>query len=225
MVAGVLFQRSCSEPNGVVPYFSNQYVLTDLAIFGSQNKAIRTPILPSIATLVDPTSSLLQIAYRTVRSVFLVLLSRLSGYQAIKRISVANTGIYFHDGRALATCESGPPVRIQLPGLETIGWFNGQYAEGEPISVDSHTEIPGFGGTGPLSFMREWTTGHPKVDPRTGELFLFHCNFMAVQYSVIPSTKYGQKLLNTPIPGCSGGKMVIFLSVNILSIDPALALK
>ena len=47
-------------------------------------------------------------------------------------------------------------MRIALPGLETIGWFNGKKAEGEP----NGEEGSGFGGDGVLSFMREWTTAH-----------------------------------------------------------------
>lgn len=47
-------------------------------------------------------------------------------------------------------------MRIALPGLETVGWFNGRKAEGEP----SGEEGPGFGGDGILSFMKEWTTAH-----------------------------------------------------------------
>ncbi|KAI4093917.1 MAG: hypothetical protein LQ339_007599 [Xanthoria mediterranea] len=39
--------------------------------------------------------------------------------QSIKEIGVANTAIYFHDGRALATCKSGLPMRILLPELAT----------------------------------------------------------------------------------------------------------
>ena len=70
---------------------------------------------------------------RILRTVLLVILSHLPGSkQKIKKISVANTNVVFHDGRALATCESGPPMRIQLPGLETVGWYDGAKAEGEP---------------------------------------------------------------------------------------------
>ncbi|KAF2106512.1 carotenoid oxygenase [Lophiotrema nucula] len=226
MLAGVLFQRSTMRQNDAVPHFVNQYILTDLYISSSENdSSLRTPILPSIATLVNPVLSIFYILLRIVRSVFLVLLSHLAGsQQAIKRISVANTSILFHDGRALATCESGPPIRVQLPGLETVGWYDGKTAEGEVMDVaqhDSKEEV--FGGSGLFSFMKEWTTGHPKVDPKTGEMVLFHCTFAKpfIHYSVIPraqgpeTTRTGSRLLNAPVPGCSGGKMMHDFGVSL----------
>lgn len=140
-----------------MPEFVNRYVLTDVYLSSIATPALRTPILPSITTLVNPLSSLIAISLRILRALFLVALSHLPGsQQAVKRISVANTAVLFHDGRALATCESGPPMRISLPGLETVGWFNGQRCEGEGARETSE----GFGGVGMLSFMREWTTAH-----------------------------------------------------------------
>ena len=47
----------------------------------------------------------------------LVILSYLPGsVYAIKRICVTNTGIIYHDGRALTTCESGPPHEDSASG-------------------------------------------------------------------------------------------------------------
>lgn len=219
MLAGVLFRRSTAHKDEIVPHFVNQFILTDLCISSFENSpSLQTPILPSIATLVNPVFNVFYIVLRIVRSVFLVLLSHLSGsQQAIKRISVANTSILFHDGRALATCESGPPIRVHLPGLETVGWYDGKTVEGEIIDItepDSKDEP--FGGSGLFSFMKEWTTGHPKVDPTTGEMVLFHCTFVKpyIHYSVIPKTpdmktaRPDSRLLNAPVPGCSGGKMM-----------------
>ncbi len=156
MLSGVAFRRH-GEKDSIQPEFVNQYILTDLFLSTATSPKLETPILPSIATLVNPLSSLIKIVLRIFRTIALVILSHLPGSkQAIKKISVANTSILYHDGRALATCESGPPMRVSLPGLETVGWFNGRKVEGE---VDGdHT--PGFGGTGLLSFMKEWTTAH-----------------------------------------------------------------
>ena len=217
MLTGVWFSRSpfVAEPE---PHFVNQFILTDLALSTFENEKLRTPILPSIATLVNPFARLVVIVWSILRSAFLVLLSHLPGSaQTIKRISVANTNVLYHDGRALATCESGPPIRIQLPGLETVGWFDGNGVEGESFQKRKDGG-PGFGGTGMNSWMREWTTGHPKVDSLTGEMMLFHCNFLPpfVHYSLVPQNSHysgqkissGQKLLNAPVPGCSGGKMM-----------------
>ncbi|KAM3464619.1 hypothetical protein MY5147_009457 [Beauveria neobassiana] len=50
----------------------------------------------------------------------LIIISRLPGSpQPIKKISVANTALLYHDGRALATGETGPPMRVLLPSLDT----------------------------------------------------------------------------------------------------------
>lgn len=155
MLSGVMFRRASF--NGIIPEFVNQYILTDVLLSTVNSAALKTPILPSIATLVNPLSSLLTIILRILRTLMLVTLSHLPGSKAvIRKISVANTAILYHDGRALATCESGIPMRVTLPGLETVGWFDGRSCEGEEISESA----PGFGGKGFLSFMREWTTAH-----------------------------------------------------------------
>lgn len=158
MLSGVSFQRT-GEKGDIQPEFVNQYVLTDVFLSSKATPSLKTPLLPSIATLVNPMSSLITIVLRILRTIALVTLSHLPGSEiAIKRISVANTAVLYHDGRALATCESGPPMRISLPGLETIGWFNGETNEGE----FGRATGPGFGGGGSslLSFMKEWTTAH-----------------------------------------------------------------
>ena len=165
MLSGVSFLRIGEKGSEVQPEFVNQYILTDVYLASKTSQFLQTPILPSIATLVNPLSSLIIIILRILRTISLVLLSHLPGSrQVIKKISVANTSIMYHDGRALATCESGPPMRIALPGLGTIGWFNGERSEGEPGSEAGS----GFGGDGLLGFMKEWTTAH--VSTRTTSL-------------------------------------------------------
>ena len=157
MLSGVLFSRVGEGGSQVSPQFVNQYILTDVLLASKGFPFLKTPILPSISTLVNPLNSLLVITLSILRTLLLVLLTHLPGSkQVVKRISVANTGVLYHDGRALATCESGPPIRVLLPSLETVGWFNGKRAEGEPVG----DEEPGYGGQGFLSFMKEWTTGH-----------------------------------------------------------------
>ena len=234
MLSGVAFRRQ--EDRSIQPEFVNQYILTDAYLSTITTPTLRLPILPSIATLVNPASSLLRIVLRILRTIVLVLLSNLPGsQQVIKKISVANTGVLYHDGRALATCESGPPIRISLPGLETVGWFDGCRAEGET----STEEVPGtaFGGEGVLSFMKEWTTAHPRVDPITKELILFHSTFIApfVHYSIIPCTQtcssyvQPQRLVNAAVPGIKSAKMMHDFGVSFthtiimdlpLSLDP-----
>lgn len=157
MLSGVLFARSGEKATELRPEFVNQYILTDVYLASKASTHLKTPILPSITTLVSPLSSFVRITLCILRTLLLVVLSHLPGSpQAIRKISVANTAILYHDGRALATCESGPPIRVLLPGLETVGWFNGKRAEGEAAGEAGS----GFGGDGLLGFMKEWTTGH-----------------------------------------------------------------
>ena len=156
MLSGVIFLR---RPGGntIQPEFTNQYVFTDVLLSSMTSHSLETPILPSITTLVNPLSSLISIILRIFRTLLLITLSHLPGSeQAIKRISVANTALCYHDGRAMATCESGPPMRISLPDLATVGWYTGNVCEGEGTTVDNN----GFGGKGLLSFLKEWTTAH-----------------------------------------------------------------
>jgi carotenoid cleavage dioxygenase-like enzyme len=234
MLSGVAFRR---KGDGTMqPEFVNQYILTDAYLSTVTTPSLRLPILPSIATLVNPASSLLTIILRIFRTIFLVILSNLPGSeQAIKKISVANTGVLYHDGRALATCESGPPIRVLLPSLETVGWFDGSKVEGEPAT--RAVEGGQFGGDGLLSFMKEWTTAHPRVDPVTNELILFHSTFLApfVHYSIIPSTQISSlvtrppPLVNGAVPGIKSAKMMHDFGVSFshtiimdlpLSLDP-----
>lgn len=232
MLSGVAFRRT---NNGIQPEFVNAYLLTDAYLSTVTTTSLRRPILPSIATLVNPASTLVRIIIHIFRTLLLVFLSNLPGsQQAIKKISVANTGILYHDGRALATCESGPPLRVSLPGLETIGWFDGCKAEGE-LTAEAGVAGDVFGGDGVLSFMKEWTTAHPRVDPRTKELILFHSTFFApfVYYSIIPSTQQSSltqpRIVNAAVPGIKSAKMMHDFGVSFthtvimdlpLSLDP-----
>lgn len=225
MLAGVSFRKD-EKAGNITPEFVNQFILTDLYLSTLSSTRLRVPILPSIATLVNPLYSLFYVTLRILRTILLVILSHLPGSkQKIKKISVANTNVVYHDGRALATCESGPPIRIQLPGLETVGWYNGAWAEGEKEKErrDEDAKVLGEDG-GLIGFMREWTTAHPKVDPLTKEMLMFHSSFAPpfVQYSIIPQQaqpsesaldeKLGLqrqgKLLNAAVPGIHGAKMM-----------------
>ena len=214
MLSGVSFRRT--EKGCIQPEFVNQYILTDVYLSSKTSKFLKTPILPSIATLVNPMSSLVTVLLRIFRTLVLVLLSHLPGsQQAIKKISVANTAVLYHDGRALATCESGPPMRIALPGLETVGWFNGRHSENEAAKEDG----PLLGGSGIFSFLREFTTAHPRVDPVTLEMLLYHSTFVPpyVQISVLPSrnnvnseqiSRKQTTILNETVPGIESAKMM-----------------
>lgn len=210
MLAGVLFRRR-EKSEEIEPEFVNQYILTDVFLNAKENCNLKWPILPSITTLIS--AGLATVVMVVFRTLVLVLLSRLPGSRkTIRKISVANTGVIYHDGRALATCESGPPMRIQLPDLETVGWYNGRRADNE----GSPDDRSGFGGGDAISFMKEWTTGHPRVDPITKEFISFHSVFVKpfVYYSIVSPTKTlatessRNSRFDLPIPGISSPKMM-----------------
>lgn len=212
MLSGVLFKRGGEKGTDIVPHFVNQYILTDVFLNAKDNKNLNRPLLPSIATLVS--GSIFTVIWVVFRTVLLVFLSAWPGSRKrVKKISVANTSVVYHDGRALATCESGPPMRFQLPNLETVGWFNGRKAENEPIE-DVRS---GFGGDSSIAFWKEWTTGHPKVDPATGEMIAFHGTFVKpfVYYSIVPPTKIigksaplSRPRFDVPVSGVKSPKMM-----------------
>lgn len=222
MLSGVLF--SASGPNETpVASFVNKFVLTDILLASSPTSA--APPLPSIATLLGPLSQLPALLGSISRAFVLAGLSRLTGVP-IERISVANTNVLFHDGRALATCESGPPAWVELPSLDTVGWWD--LAGDLPDQVG----LRELGGT--LGWIREWTTAHvslnasllfpaqrqtnpnpslqPKTDPVTKELILFHSSILPpyLHYSVIPSSTQKAttpRILSAPVP-ISSAKMM-----------------
>ncbi|KAK0718969.1 retinal pigment epithelial membrane protein [Apiosordaria backusii] len=205
MLSGVLFRQRGSE---IQPEFVNRFLITDVFSYAKSSSTLTRPFLFSISVLIDPLALVLSVVLHVLRTVILTILSQLPGSQTpVKKTSVANTAVIYHDGRALATCESGPPLRFALPNLETVGWFDGRRAEGEP----GRSQAGGFGGKGMLFFIKEWTTGHPRTDPVTGELIAFHASFIRpfVHYSVIPKSKSGSPpLLTAAVPGMTSSKMM-----------------
>lgn len=223
MLSGMLFRR-VERGNGderetiIQPEFVNQYLVTDVYRFAQENQRwMRRPFMPSISALLDPCTSAVRVLLKVLRTVALVLLSWLPGWSKtrVRRISVANTWVLYHDGRALATCESGPPLRFLLPSLETVGWFNGATIENEPsgdYGKINRAGGAGFGGNGMLSFMREWMTAHPRVDLETEELIAFHSFPVKpyLSYSIIPQSGIATslRLMSVPVPGMVGPKMM-----------------
>lgn len=230
MLSGVLFRRLGEKGDEIQPHFVNQFLLTDVYCYAKHAPYLRKPVLPSIATLVSPAKASLSVMLIVFRTILLIILSHLPGRRTIKKISVANTNVIYHDGRALATCESGPPMRFSLPSLESIGWYNGRRAQNEP-GVDSRS---GFGGNGPLAFMKEWTTAHPRVDPVSKEFIAFHSTFAKpfVRYSIVKPAKQtdpGSSTFNEEVPGIRSAKMMHDFGVSSrhtvimdlpLSLDP-----
>ncbi|CZR48042.1 uncharacterized protein FPRO_12652 [Fusarium proliferatum ET1] len=176
-----------------------------------------------MATLLNPEITLWTFIIKTLKFMWVIICSAWGWGDSrppIRRISVANTNIVSHGGRVLATCESGPPMRILLPSLRTVGWFNGYHAEGELSGRHDCALRPGFGGNGLLKSFREWTTGHPHIDPITGEMVQFHSSFVwpYVQYSVLHGKKSkslsGTQIFNSRVPGISSPKMMHDLGVS-----------
>ncbi|KAF2669847.1 retinal pigment epithelial membrane protein [Microthyrium microscopicum] len=213
MLTGVLFRRL--KGGRIQPEFVNNWIETDILKASKKSKTstsnfldLTRPITPSIATLINPYHGIWIAIYEILRTVVIMIFSFLPWSTArIGKISVANTAILYHDGRALATCESGPPMRVGLPQLETLGWFNGAFVEGED-TVDDQVKSPQF-GTG-----LQMTTAHPKVDPQTGEMIIFHNIFISpfVRYSVLQSSngcpENEPRVFNAPVPGITSAKLM-----------------
>jgi hypothetical protein len=112
---------------------------------------LRSPI-PSIALLISPLSSLHRIVSAIIQAFTIAIRARLGV------LSVANTSVIWWatglgteaeeekgiddslgesedlvDGRLLATCESGPPLEVRVPGLETVRWDRLDDVSGESL--------------------------------------------------------------------------------------------
>ncbi|GKZ27972.1 hypothetical protein AbraCBS73388_007823, partial [Aspergillus brasiliensis] len=169
------------------------------------------PVLPGMNTMIDPRTSLVKMAMGVARTT-LIITASIWGWIArpIKRVGTANTSLFHHDGRVLATNEIGPPMRVFLPSLKTVGWFTGSQAEGELDQEDP--SLPYFGAPGLEGFYKEMTTAHPRVDRKTGELLLFHSTFIPpyINYSIVPkgAPEQSTPILNQPVPGLNAGKLM-----------------
>ena len=158
MLTGVYFRTKEGSPD-VEPCFVNRYVLTDIYLAHNTIPKLHSSILPSVATIASPVASVLDVFYRLLRFVLLLLWSHIRyPLSAIRKISAANTAILSHDGRTLATCQTGPPMRVQLPSLETIGWYNGQISENERVKHSLQKDA--FGRNSWLGFLKDWVTAH-----------------------------------------------------------------
>ena len=92
MPSGVLFSRG--ERSGhIQPKFTNRFILTDVYQSEKTSSPLSKPILPSIATLVNPQGSLTSILPSITGALGLVLPSHLPGSQQSIKIGIANTAI------------------------------------------------------------------------------------------------------------------------------------
>jgi hypothetical protein len=132
------YGHASSARRSPAPIYTNRHLATpllDLTLL-----LLRSPI-PSIALLISPLSSLPKIITAIIQAFTIAIRARLGV------LSVANTSVVWWakglgteaeeerlieddlgigeeggDGRLLATCESGPPLEVRVPGLETVRW-------------------------------------------------------------------------------------------------------
>lgn len=205
MLSGVLFQEDGASR--ITPHFINRYIVTDVLLATSQNAS--RPIIPSITTLASPGVSLARIFFEVVRSFLLCIATwipytwslAVGARSRLGKISVANTSVYYHDGKILAACESGPPIRVCLPEMETGAWWTG----------DEGRSWGGGSTLGPMKIFREMTTAHPHTDMSNNELLLYHSSFVApyLRISVIPPrSSRSQALIGAVVPGMKEGKLM-----------------
>ena len=71
MLSGVWFARSSNSANELNVQFVNQFVLTDVFLSQVESPDISTPLLPSIATLTNPASSLFWIIWTSLMTLCL----------------------------------------------------------------------------------------------------------------------------------------------------------
>ena len=199
MLHAVLFPTSSKT----VPLYTNRHLQTPLLSF---SLLLLRPPLPSISTLIQPLSSLPLILAALLQGVWLAIRARMGV------LSVANTSLFWWNtgqdtGRLLATCESGPPLRVRVPELETLEWE--RFVEvgtesGEDLGTNrDHSwkrwlKSFGMGGIQEVSVPNEretdhqdWMTAHPRVDPIDGSLLFYSSQMFAsphLVYSVIDRT-------------------------------------
>lgn len=207
MIHGVFFRKEAD--GSLVPCYVNKFVQTDV-LFATKKRG--STLIPTIASLIAPISSYpIQLLMTMLRTVFICYLSSLS------RLSVANTLVTFHNKKLLATCESGPMMRLQAPELETRGWEIFLDEEtGEGLGKGKQVVGKKLGKSGQM--LEEWTTGHPKVCPVTGDLVFYGYNIFAapfVTHSVVRADGSHSPSFKTPVPGVSRPKMMHDFAVSL----------
>ncbi len=152
MLHGVFFSSvpsspsssSSSSPNTISPRYNNKHL--DTPVLNLSIILSRSP-LPSIALLVSPLSSLHKIAIAIIHTFLLAVQARV-GTLSVANTSVvwwdtpdasasasstpsstpSSSGCSTPSNqrqpqaRLLATCESGPPLEVRIPSLQTVGW-------------------------------------------------------------------------------------------------------
>lgn len=156
MLAGVHFD---SERG---PLFTSRWLQTDV-LTAAKRFSLSRATFPSITYLIDARVPQLLVLLEYVRCILVVACSWLLAMWSkagggIARISVANTAIIWWDRKALATCESGPPMRVGLPELDTRGWWLLGGALPQVPTLQSIFQLK--------AFFQEWTTAHVRTASR-----------------------------------------------------------
>lgn len=144
MLHGVFFPEH-GDPSP--PLYTNRHLATPIL---SLSLLLMHSPLPSISLLISPLSSLHRIVTAIMHTFLLALEARV-GTLSVANTNVlwwgSNLGSEAaaeakevdgragesaaiardpcaedKDGRLLALCESGPPLQVRVPGLETVGW-------------------------------------------------------------------------------------------------------
>ncbi len=166
MLHGVFFPAASSDsssnaagsaPNSALPRYTNR-ALTTQAL--NLSLLLARTAVPSIALLIGPLNNLHRIATAVVHTLLIALEA------GVGTLSVANTNMLWwgsglgeeaggdegqrgaeaaceapartrKDGRLLALCESGPPLEVRVPALETVDWDKLRETAQEGASVQS----------------------------------------------------------------------------------------
>ncbi|ORY23043.1 retinal pigment epithelial membrane protein-domain-containing protein [Naematelia encephala] len=111
--------------------------------------------------------------------------------KAISAVGKPSTSIsrnYRKDQRLLATCESGPPLEVRVPELETVGWDR-LVEQGTGESLANRRGRWDWWKRWSLARVQEdWMTAHPRVDPIDGSLISYSTQMFDAphaRYSVI----------------------------------------
>lgn len=195
MLHGVLFPASSEKP----PTYTNRHLATPLLTLTLL--LLRSPI-PSIALLISPLSSLHRIVAAILQAFFIAVRARMGV------LSVANTSVLWWgkglgseaeqersegkdfgspDHRLLATCESGPPLEVRVPELETIGWDRLSDNQGESLG-NRRGKWEWWKRWSLPRVQEDWMTAHPRVDPVDGSLLFYSTQMFDAphaRYSVI----------------------------------------
>ncbi|EIW69469.1 hypothetical protein TREMEDRAFT_30937 [Tremella mesenterica DSM 1558] len=213
MLHGVLMPTDPDSP----PMYTNRHLATPL--LDMTLLILRSPI-PSIALLILPLSSL----HRQISAIVTAFILAIRGRLGVLSVANTNViwwgqglGIeageeakmedgsktieteqqsfqHVDDHRLLATCESGPPLEVRLPELETVGWDRlVDSKSGEDLARRRGRS----GWWTRFGLPRDWMTAHPRIDPIDGSLLFYSTNMFEpphARYSVID--RKGQHLIS-----------------------------